>query len=557
MSDLEDFFPVWLDIGEAIETLKRFDPSARVSVKFPSYNSPVGILKTSLTATTAGDYLRDVATAQSLSQASLTLLGSGEPLLSPAEMAEMESHHEKGVFLLEGHRASTTPFHVELTYNGAPALTLELPARISSVESFYFWVNLRGFAGGNPLRPTSLATPWNFPSELWNGKNVVFVHGFNVTEREARGWNSEMFKRLWQSGCNAAYYAVTWRGDAGWPNGMFYHDDVTHAFETAPYLSDFVSGLHGDTTLMAHSLGNMVASSAIQDCNLEVARYLMLNAAVPAEAYDASQWNTNVVANRMLHPEWEQYAPRTWSSLWFQLFHNTSDPRMALSWENRFGSVFYLTELYNFHSGTEMSPGDQVLEVSANRPAMLDALHYSFPWTIESGHLAWQKQELGKGRLTGDNLLIAGTTWAGWGHATKQVWHELTPDHHGYFEDVDISAAEANAMTDAQLQTAPAFRRRPSKMFSSSIPYEDRCEILACGIPALSGPAGTRPLDFPSGQGLGILRNIDMQSFKTDSTWPRNSPFFGKRWLHSDLKNIALPHVFGLFDRFCVIGDLQ
>ena len=178
--------------------------------------------------------------------------------------------------------------------------------------------------------------------------------------------------------------------------------------------------------------------------------------------------------------------------------------------------------------------------------------------TIRLQHYhSWQKQELGKGRLSADNWHFAGTTWAGWGHATKQVWHEVTPDHYGYFEDEDITAAEANAMTDAQLQTAPAFRRRPSKMFSSSIPYEDRCEILACGIPALSGPAGTRPLDFPSGQGQGILRNIDMQSFKNDSTWPRNSPFFGKRWLHSDFKNIALPHVFDLFDRFCVIGDLQ
>ena len=87
--------------------------------------------------------------------------------------------------------------------------------------------------------------------DLYNGKNVISVHGFNVTEREARGWNSEMFKRLWQSGCNAAYYAVTWRGDVGWPNGLHYHEDVEKAFGTASAFASAMQTLTGQVTAFA------------------------------------------------------------------------------------------------------------------------------------------------------------------------------------------------------------------------------------------------------------------------------------------------------------------
>ena len=179
--------------------------------------------------------------------------------------------------------------------------------------------------------------------------------------------------------------------------------------------------------------------------------------------------------------------------------------------------------------------------------------------TIRLQHYhSWQKQELGKGRLSADNWHFAGTTWAGWGHATKQVWHEVTPDHYGYFEDEDITAAEANAMTDAQLQTAPAFRRRPSKMFSSSIPYEDRCEILAYGIPALSGPAGTRYLKFLQNPEIDDARNVDMNDCRSNNQqWGRDGYPFYQRWLHSDWKNMALPYVMPLFEQFKVKGCLQ
>ena len=539
LSDLEDYFPVWLDVSEALSVLQAACPTSRIALRLSQADAAVGIVNTDLVRSGAGGYLRNPVVSAGYASADDVVVGSAGAEYPSSDFARLLANPDKGVSLIEGLKATCEPLELELRLDGRTALRTRLPLLIVPIEGFYRWINFRGIADGPVSKSTDVSPPPGFPDSESNGKNVVFVHGFNVTEREARGWNAEMFKRLWQSGCNAKYHAVTWYGDVGYPNGMYYHSDANNAFLSAADLATYVSGLSGETTLMAHSLGNMVASSAIQDWFLSVSRYFMLNAAVPAEAYDGSQWNTNSVGNRMLHPDWEEYEPRTWCSAWFTNFHDPDDSRRRLAWRGRFADVFSRTTLYNFHSGTEASVGDQVLEVNANRPDMIDALHYSFPWTIETGHLAWQKQEFGKGRLASINWHVAGTTWAGWG-----------------FSGNNVPATTANAMTEAQLRSSPVFRHSPDKMFVSPIPYTDRCEILTYGIPALSGPAGTRVLEFTQNQTINASRNIDMATFKDDSTWPVNT-FFGTRWLHSDFKAVALPNVFGLFNEFCTKGNLK
>ena len=63
---------------------------------------------------------------------------------------------------------------------------------------------------------------------------------------------------------------------------------MTNAFRTAPVLKDYVSGLNGDVIVAAHSLGNIVVSSAIVDQNMSVSKYMLCDAAVASEAYDAT-----------------------------------------------------------------------------------------------------------------------------------------------------------------------------------------------------------------------------------------------------------------------------
>ncbi len=70
---------------------------------------------------------------------------------------------------------------------------------------------------------------------------------------------------------------------------------------------------------IAHSLGNMLTSAAIQDHNAPVDVYFALNGAVPLEAYDESEANTEQSANNfMLHPHWRDYKMKTLVSKFFQ-----------------------------------------------------------------------------------------------------------------------------------------------------------------------------------------------------------------------------------------------
>ena len=58
---------------------------------------------------------------------------------------------------------------------------------------------------------------------------------------------------------------------------------------SAPAFASHVAALPGTSkVVLAHSLGNMLVSSAAVDHNLQYSRYYMLNAAVPMEAYDGA-----------------------------------------------------------------------------------------------------------------------------------------------------------------------------------------------------------------------------------------------------------------------------
>ena len=85
-----------------------------------------------------------------------------------------------------------------------------MPLSIDGVEKMVRWINLRHVTGGSETRATDTAEPPNYPDALSNGKQFVFVHGYNSSESGARGWNAEVFKRLYWSGSRAMFTAVTW-----------------------------------------------------------------------------------------------------------------------------------------------------------------------------------------------------------------------------------------------------------------------------------------------------------------------------------------------------------
>lgn len=104
--------------------------------------------------------------------------------------------------------------------------------------------------------------------------HVVFVHGYNVNEQDARVTGNEVFRRLFWVGYRGNLEVLTWEGNEGPP--WEFATNVENAFQTSPALLEFFDntllGTTGDgwnalpdnVTLMAHSLGNQVALDALR-----------------------------------------------------------------------------------------------------------------------------------------------------------------------------------------------------------------------------------------------------------------------------------------------------
>ena len=77
---------------------------------------------------------------------------------------------------------------------------------------------------------------------------------------------------------------------------------------------------------MAHSLGNMVVSSMMQDYGLtnSIREYIVCNSAVPSEAY-AEPDDISMRVPQLVHPDWEDYPTNSWASNWHKLFIVLSD----------------------------------------------------------------------------------------------------------------------------------------------------------------------------------------------------------------------------------------
>ena len=152
-----------------------------------------------------------------------------------------------------------------------------------------------------------------------------------------------------------------WKSD-----GIDYYWAVNNAFLTASNLAAVVNSVPGEKVVMAHSLGNMVVSSAFADHGMNAGKYFALNAAVASEAFDSTLFNTST-NNPLVHTDWHEYLPRTWSACWNELFTSTDD-RSKLTWRGRFATV--APKVYNYWSS-----GDEVIEIGGPSLSLLSNVY--------------------------------------------------------------------------------------------------------------------------------------------------------------------------------------
>jgi hypothetical protein len=400
--DVIDFFPVDMHIGAP----NIMPPDL---IQYRLKGSELYYTYTDKTPGSDHDYLTTDATSRNT--------GYGDYLTSPVYSAQTRladgstdfnatftnmlflQHNGDGVVLMTASQTVDTnsPMELRAYWHNNLIYTTNTYLDIRGVEQMYRQVNLRNGYPGIP------GSPKNNP-DIPNGKQFVFVHGYNVNATAARAWNSEMFKRLYWSGSHAMFTGVDWQGDDGQlpvigitPD---YYKNVVHAFETAYNFARAMHDLPGDKYIAAHSLGNMVVSSAIVDWSqvspvqFQYNAYFMVGAAVALEAYFPGGFGDL----RLEHPDWFPYQNRLEASYWHNLF-DPSDGRHYLTWKNRFGSI---ANSYNYYSSTEdvLTDGDSQLH------------------SVFQNDYYWVNQEMRKGTTTewllasseGDGDLITTTT---------------------------------------------------------------------------------------------------------------------------------------------------
>jgi pimeloyl-ACP methyl ester carboxylesterase len=359
---------------------------------------------------------------------------------------------------------------------------------------------------------------------------------------------------MYWAGSKAKFWAISWYGSETQelfgiftlPATRNYHVNVVNALNTAKPLADYLNTVvKGDITVMAHSLGNMLASSAIGEHGAMVNNYYMVDAAVASEAYGPMD-----LRSEMDHPEWVPYDPRLYASEWYRLFLNDSpvDNRAKLTWRNKFlnrGTANF----YNFYS-----EGEEVLDKLTKSNGNPSIINFGYGVWEKEGRYAWALQELLKGRLPFGFMI--GSTYGGWGF-------NLSDEDHYYKEIQTEGPSVINKErlkpeeTIDILSNVPVLRTKPfflkgnddAPLFTenggSTHASDNILRLLSEVIPARTLAAGKNDLVF------NAKGNFDMQAlYKTHGKWPRDDI----SWLHNDIKKVAFLYLFGIFNKFTTLG---
>ena len=282
--------------------------------------------------------------------------------------------------------------------------------------------------------------------------------------------------------------------------------------------------------LDAHSLGNMLVSSAIKDHSLQYQKYYMLNAAVPMEAYDRDAESAS-----MIDHDWRAVSNRVYSSEWWRLF-SSGDARVNLTWRERFVGI---ANAINCYSTTEDTLGN----------AGLNEWMIGRWWRDKY----WAMQELNKGTAY---ALAAPESWmhceGGWGYNPYYARKSGYVTHPNRRMTARFRKA-ISKLSDDDLKLHPVFRPfdegwlcTTNFISTPTISASVRARILADGIPAMSFAAGAN-------ETAGVAENYNYQSL-TPNGWPserREVRNFRRIdvWLHSDIKNVAFHYVYKFFEK--------
>ncbi len=593
--DLEDFFPVHLDVGPLLALAPPETPGVRYRLR--QADGALGVVFTALTPDNALAYLRGDARARSpvfgpslstriddapvhpISADGLELFSAATG--SPAFLAQLRAG-SGGILLVEASQSTSSPLVLEVTSGAEVIARLALELEITDARAMIRFHNLRAAAHGTPIKPANQGPrfaengPGEAPADPFaaqpNRTNFVWVHGYNVNAGAAVGTALTVFKRLYWAGSNARFHAVLWRGDDGQLTAFGrnfgtpdYHRNVGHAWQQGMLLRDFLLSLPEPTSIAAHSLRNVVTMVALAyerdpadptrfrkaGKPPGVAAYYAIDAALPLEALDTADLTVESTA-KMRHKDWREYdsQPRLWPTHWHRLFSGTGDQRENLTWQNVFSHLELGVNLY--------SSGEEVLANPED-----DGTPFWDP-ILRGGKRAWVTQEKHKGGA-GPAAPLLRSRSGGW--KINPYWDVANRDSSVPFrprrgsELADTSPPDG--IPTAALVANPFFA--PFQPTENGLFYPGYnganlhreigdpvgsaeaskivtvAKLLGESIPALSYATGSNP-----SRSLGRMGgNFDLNSSDFIQGRPRKRS--SGAWLHSDCVDLPLMYHYNLY----------
>jgi hypothetical protein len=572
--DLVDFFPVYVNIGSLFQSNAL---SAGISFTDTNWQYVLsqgdGALRfqySDLTPSNYTNYLRDLTTISNLldnpyTYPFLTTVSNTGVALSSSFIANIATNNG-GIILVEAWEPTAQPLLLTIYHGTNQVVQTSLSLSISEVEQMFRHKNimLQTEAGMVPDRTNDESVPNEPPT---NDKNFIFAHGYNVNPTQARGWDSDIFKRLYWSGSHAKFYGVTWEAaDSQIADAVTVNlqTNVVNAFNTAPLLNSLLNSLSGTNIVAAHSLGNMLVLSTLNDyTNQNINTYFMIDAAVAIEAIDSA-----AESNPDMYPSaWTGYNANLLASGWHTLWP-ASDARSTLAWSSRLTN-FQSTAVYNFYSS-----GEEVLrDYSGDPPSSLPDIaadEATYAAEGETGEYTWVWQEKNKG-LMGGNWVLS-SDHGGW---QLNEAYETNFDSDGVTYWEPMSPAAAAELTTTQLQTNAFFNFASGGLFSfnndlaletssgSGYAQTNRNRIISDAIPALTLPVGANAVSRLAPQN-GNDQNFDEQA-DFENGWPadRGPALYPSgttaagEWHHSDVRAVAYPFTYLLFNQIATVGNLK
>jgi len=123
--------------------------------------------------------------------------------------------------------------------------------------------------------------------DVENKSHLICVHGWRKTNINARSDEITMFKRMWHRGFKGRYIGFYWPTLTGNEIEAKFNHSEYRAWKCGEAFKNYVNSLPSDydENVMAHSLGNVVVGSALNQ-GLVLDNFAMLNAAIPAQCFD-------------------------------------------------------------------------------------------------------------------------------------------------------------------------------------------------------------------------------------------------------------------------------